>query len=101
MFWFVNISADHGQLKYTNNHGCVYFSLVYLNFSSSRYEGYEHDGELCVTVTLDKPALFNTAIQILQSHVTATGKWCSHYIHMNIDWYMWLDLRKAAFHAQL
>ena len=57
---------------------CV-FSLVYLMFSSKDYDVYEHDEELCVTVTLDKPALFNTFIEIVDTPGTAIGKLCNHY----------------------
>ena len=47
-------------------------------FSSPTYEDYEHEGKLCVTVTHDKPAIFNTTVEILQSRGTATSKLCNH-----------------------
>ena len=47
-------------------------------FSSPTYEDYEHNGELCVTVTQDKPTFFNTTIEILQRRGTATSKLCNY-----------------------
>ena len=51
-------------------------------FNSSTYEDYEHRGELCVTVTLDKHAFFDTFVQILETRGTATSKLCVHCVHM-------------------
>ena len=47
-------------------------------FSSETFKGYEHELEICVTVTHDKPALRNTTIEILQSRGTATSKLYNH-----------------------
>ena len=55
-------------------------SVVTLSFSSTTYEGYEHDGLLCVTLTLDKPALSDTNVEIIESSYTATSKFSKSYI---------------------
>ena len=50
-------------------------------FGSEEYTIYEHEGELCVTVEHDKPALFNTSIEIIRDRGSAIGKLCNHYGH--------------------
>ena len=47
-------------------------------FSSPTYEDHEHEGELCVTVTHDKPAISTTTVEILQSRGTARSKLCNY-----------------------
>ena len=45
-------------------------------FSSEDYEIYEHEGMVCVTVTHDKPALFDTFVQLIESRGSADSKLC-------------------------
>lgn len=54
------------------NHMCFY--LVYLNFSSAKYEVYEDAVSLCITVTHDRPAAYDTTVQILEESGTAISK---------------------------
>ena len=54
------------------NYVCFY--LVYLWFSSERFEGYENSGSLCITVTHNRPAMSDTTIEILEDSGTATSK---------------------------
>ena len=57
------------------------FSLVYLMFSSEEYTIYEHQMEICITVEHDKPALFDTDVEIIVIRGSATGKLCNHHGH--------------------
>ena len=51
-------------------------------FSSEDYKIYEHEGMVCITVTHDKPALFNTFVQLVETRGTATSKLCNHCVHL-------------------
>ena len=53
----------------------MFVCIVYLNFSDSTYEQYEDlNKALCITLTLDKPAIFDLLIvDIMEKDGTATG----------------------------
>ena len=48
----------------------------YLNFSNGTYEIYEDEGPLCINLTLAKPALFDTMVEVIEFTDTAIGKFC-------------------------
>ena len=53
----------------------IFFNYIdYLNFSQSEYEIFEDEGPLCITLTLDKPALFDTTVEVIEVGNGATGK---------------------------
>ena len=45
-----------------------------LKFSQPRYEIFEDEGFLCINLTFDKPALFNTTVQVNEIESSAIGK---------------------------
>ena len=45
-------------------------------FSKGDFGIYEHEGQVCINVTLNKPALFDTFVQLVESHGSATSKLC-------------------------
>ena len=53
----------------------IFFNYIdYLNFNQSEYGIFEDEGPLCITLTLDKPALFNTTVEVIEVGNGATGK---------------------------
>ena len=70
------------------------FTFVdYLNFSNVTYEVYE-DEVLCFNLTLAKPALFDTTIEVI---VSTNGKFCSYVLCI----VMLIQRRLALFHKSL
>ena len=51
----------------------IMYVLVYLNFSQTEYNIYEDDGPLCIELTFNKPAHFDTTIEIINSTGNTTG----------------------------
>ena len=46
----------------------------YLNFSQPTYQVFEDEGFLCINLTFDKPALFNTTVQVDEIESSTIGK---------------------------
>ena len=46
----------------------------YLNFSQPTYQIFEDEGFLCINLTFDKPALFDTTVQVNEIESSAIGK---------------------------
>ena len=56
----------------------MYFYLVVLNFGSTMYNFNENeDGLFCFNLTLDKPALFDMIVEVIEEADTATSELCS------------------------
>lgn len=45
-------------------------------FSKEEYGIYERNGSVYINVTLNKPAFFDTFVQLVESHGSATSKLC-------------------------
>ena len=77
-------------------HLCFY--LVYLNFSSATYEEYENALSLCITVTHDRPAAYDTTVQILEESGTAISKFFSTIL-MHCYYYYMVQINYKLLHG--
>ena len=59
----------------------MFFSLDYLMFNSTDYSIYEHEGEICINLTLHRPALFDTDVEIIVVRGSASGKLSNYRGH--------------------
>ena len=60
--------------------------VVYLNFGSPAYSVYEdHEGPWCIELTLDKPAVFEVTVVVIDFGGTATSKLCNYYFIWNMN----------------
>ena len=57
-------------------------------FNSEDYKIYEYEGKVCVTVTHDKPVLFDTFVELIESRDSASSKLCTHCVHILYIYYM-------------
>ena len=56
---------------------------VYLNFSEPGYQQYEDEGPICITLKLDKSALSDMTIEVIEKNITASGE-----LHIIMDIHM-------------
>ena len=56
------------------------FASVNIKFEKTTYSVYEDDGLLTVVLSLDKPALKNFSVQVIDANVTTNSK--SYRVHV-------------------
>ena len=59
---------------------------------------YEDIGSLCIDLTLQKPAFFDTTIQVIELAGNASGKLCNSYYNVLMYVVMLVHTTSASFH---